>query len=533
MTERKSDPLSLGGATWKKPAEALTAGRSVVPCLTICCHADLGRIGERALLRGLLVRMPVEVSRLSLEFQPVAGGEARPLLDPYVSRTPVRIVGEPRRGLSIEYERDDLRIDGQRASAAHAVSPAELARGVVLELGDRVVLLLHTSEGRGSNAVPGLLGDSDAMAQIRREIDRVAELELPVLLRGESGSGKERVAHRIHERSARRQAALVAVNMATIPPSTAVSTLFGHAKGAFTGAQQRHVGLFERAHGGTLFLDEIGETPDEVQPMLLRVLETGRVTPLGESAEHVVDVRVIAATDADLEHDTEHGHFRRALLHRLAGYELRLPSLRERREDIPQLFLHFLREELAATGDSALLTSDATDAIPRIPARLMTRLLLHRLDGNVRQLRNIVRRLAVASHGGNQLVVEPTLDSLLGDASEDLTPSSDREHASAAADLGAGSRRPMEIDETQLIAALEASEWAPGRTAAALGISTSSLHDLMRKAPGIRKAKDVADQELREAMQAAHGDTRRMAQALRVSERALKMTLKERGLLPR
>ena len=526
----------LDGTTLKTPSEAPPKARSAVPCLTICCHADLSRIGERAMLSGLMVRNPVEVSRLALTFQPVGGGTPRPLEDPYVSRTPLRITGDLRRGLQIDDQNDDLEIDGAPVSGAGGIDRERLKRGVLLELAGRVLMLLHMSEGDDAEPASGLLGASDGIVAVRREVDRVAELEVPVLIRGESGSGKERVAQLIHERSKRRDAEHVAVNMATIPATTAVSTLFGHARGAFTGAQQKHVGLFERADGGTLFLDEIGETPDEVQPMLLRVLETGHITPLGESRERPVDVRVIAATDADLEQDMEEGQFRRALLHRLAGYEVRVPPLRERRDDIPRLLVHFLREELETTGHPELLASAAEDEVARLPTQIVRRLMHHHLDGNVRQLRNFARHLAIASRGLHQVTLEPQLERMLdeGDSgpSSIMPPPGSTESALPPPPAVPPTRRPTEISDLDLIAALEANRWAPGRTAAALGIPTSTLHDLIRKCPSIRKAKDIDDDELRAALEASGGDTERAAADLRVSERALRMQLKERRLLP-
>src|SRR5262249_8032126 len=177
-----------------------------------------------------------------------------------------------------------------------------------------------------------------------------------------------------------------AINRAALPSSTAASELFGHSRGAFTGATHDHDGMFVRAHGGTLFLDEVGETPYDIQPALLRVLETGEVTPLGSSKSQMVDVRLGAATDADLELQISESGLREALFHRLAGYQLLVPPLRERRDDIGRLLLQFLRDELDSTGDLKRLL-DQTDA-PWLPASLVARLVRYSWPGNVRQLRN-------------------------------------------------------------------------------------------------------------------------------------------------
>src|SRR6185436_13729067 len=183
-------------------------------------------------------------------------------------------------------------------------------------------------------------------------------------LRGETGTGKELLARAIHQASSRRAAPYFALNMAAIPASLAAAELFGAAKGAFTGADRRRVGYFGRAQGGTLFLDEIGELPADLQPLLLRVLENGEIQPVGGEETLRVDVRILAATDANLESAIEEGRFRAPLFHRLSGYELRLPSLRERRDDIGRLFIHFLRQELAALGEADRLADPGPEGRP-------------------------------------------------------------------------------------------------------------------------------------------------------------------------
>jgi two-component system nitrogen regulation response regulator GlnG len=319
--------------------------------------------------------------------------------------------------------------------------------------------------------------------------------------------------------------------MATIPPSTAVSTLFGHVRGAFTGANQRHAGLFEQAHGGTLFLDEIGETPAEIQPMLLRVLETGTLTPLGDTREVAVDVRVVAATDARLELEVERGGFRRALLHRLGGYEIDVPPLRERRDDIAPLFVRFLEQELL-DGDRHLLTVDPRSEHMPIPVSSMTRLLAHPFAGNVRELRNLARRLAVSSRDEPRLVVESVHERLARERPASATPLAGQLSGQAGPPIGVGRGvRPADLDDAVLVAALEQNDWSAARAAEALGIAKSTVQELMRKSPNIRLARDIDDAELQQAASECNGDTRVMAARLRVSERSLRKTMRERGLL--
>jgi two-component system nitrogen regulation response regulator GlnG len=318
--------------------------------------------------------------------------------------------------------------------------------------------------------------------------------------------------------------------MAAMPESTAVSTLFGHARGAFTGASQRHEGVFERAAGGTLLLDEIGETPECVQPMLLRAIETRRILPLGESAERAVDVRLLAATDADLERGLDDHSFSAALLHRLAGYELHVPPLRARREDIPQLLLHFIAEELQAIDERA--REGALLAL-LLESRLLSRVVLHPLPGNVRQLRNLARHLVISNRGQGEPRVTAAVERVLG---ERTSGSPLRTSVPAPAPAHAGEDRHThadhagEISEARMVEALRQHAWSPNRAAASLGIATGTLHDMMRRSTQVRRAADLSDEELLAAHTACGGETRAIAERLRVSERAVRITLRQRGL---
>jgi two-component system nitrogen regulation response regulator NtrX len=249
-----------------------------------------------------------------------------------------------------------------------------------------------------STPADGLVGQSAAIETLRGEIEAFAAVEAPVLLLGETGTGKELVAQGIHAASRRHRGPFVSVNLGAIPPSLAASELFGAARGAFTGAVQAQDGFFRKAQGGTLFLDEIGETPQEVQASLLRVLEAGEIQPVGAQSALRVDVRVLAATDADLEQRVQAGTFREPLLHRLAGYSIRLPPLRERRDDVGRLLVHFLRQELAATGELDILDRDSPHLLWIKPA-LVVRLARYDWPGNVRQLRNNIERLMILVGG--------------------------------------------------------------------------------------------------------------------------------------
>ncbi|MEW5703337.1 MAG: nitrogen regulation protein NR(I) [Pseudomonadota bacterium] len=227
-----------------------------------------------------------------------------------------------------------------------------------------------------------LIGRSPAMQEIYRILARLMATDLTVMISGESGTGKELVARALHDFGKRRNAPFVAINMAAIPRELIESELFGHEKGAFTGAANRHVGRFEQAEGGTLFLDEIGDMPVEAQTRLLRVLQEGEFTTVGGRTPIRANVRIIAATHRNLQQLVNQGLFREDLFYRLNVVPIRLPPLRERTDDIPALVQHFFAEA-------------ATEGLPlkALEAPAMERLKQHGWPGNVRELENLVRRL--------------------------------------------------------------------------------------------------------------------------------------------
>ncbi len=233
----------------------------------------------------------------------------------------------------------------------------------------------------------GMLGNAPAMQEVFRAIGRLSNSPVTVLITGESGTGKELVAHALHKHSVRADKPFVALNTAAIPHELLESELFGHERGAFTGAQQQRRGRFEQAQGGTLFLDEIGDMPAELQTRLLRVLSDGVFSRVGGMQSIRADVRVIAATHQRLEDRVRQGLFREDLFHRLNVIRIRLPALRERREDIPMLVRHFLNEAAAEMGTTPKrLTDDALHALQAMP-----------WPGNVRQLENACRWITVMS----------------------------------------------------------------------------------------------------------------------------------------
>jgi transcriptional regulator with GAF, ATPase, and Fis domain len=234
-----------------------------------------------------------------------------------------------------------------------------------------------------------IVGRSRAIRAVLHKLDQVAGTDVPVLLLGETGVGKELFAHAIHARSTRTGRPLITVNCAALPPSLIESELFGHEKGAFTGATQARAGRFELADGGTLFLDEIGDLDAALQAKLLRALQGGEIQRLGSSRTHKVDVRIIAATNRDLPREMEEGRFRHDLYYRLGVFPVEIPPLRERREDIPLLVWHFIQ------GRQGALRRTIED----VPTAAMDALAAYDWPGNVRELQNVIDRALILSAG--------------------------------------------------------------------------------------------------------------------------------------
>ena len=252
----------------------------------------------------------------------------------------------------------------------------------------------QVDEGQGSSPSAEIIGNAPAMQEVFRAIGRLAQSHITVLINGESGTGKELVARALHRHSPRASNAFVALNMAAIPQELMESELFGHEKGAFTGANSRREGRFEQARGGTLFLDEIGDMPAATQTRLLRVLQDGEFFRVGGVDSIKADVRIIAATHQKLESLVETGAFREDLFHRLNVIRIHVPKLSERREDIPRLLTHFL---IAASAEldveTKTLSEDALQVLTQLP-----------WPGNVRQLENTCRWLTVMAAGREVLL---------------------------------------------------------------------------------------------------------------------------------
>jgi two-component system nitrogen regulation response regulator GlnG len=519
----------------------IAAAEELIPALTIAAHPDLERVGDRFVFDRNAAGREVLVSRSAPEFLAAGRALGAPLADRCLSRTPVRVELVAGGGVRITCE-GGTAIGDVEVAGSIELAPLGPGDGVPIVLADRVVLVLHLvergAEARGDGDPMGMVGYGLGMTRLRHAIAQVADLEVPVLIRGETGTGKERVARALHDGGPRKRGPFVSVNLATISRELVASELFGVVRGAFTGAARDRDGLFRAARGGTLFLDEVGEASPEVQAALLRVLETGELYPVGSETPVTTDARVIAATDADLDGQIRDGRFKAPLFHRLAGYELRLPPLRERPEDIGLLFHHFARAELAAiSGDRPAPEDPRAD--PWLPASIMVRLLRHRWPGNIRQLRNVARQLVIASRGRPQLQLDARLADELtagaagpGDGADHIrTPEVDAE-ALSARKPSAPRRRPAEISEPELIAALRANAWDLKAAADQLGIPRASIYDLIARCPNVRTAGDLTSAEIERCHRECNGDLDRMAARLEVSRRALGRRVKELGLEP-
>ena len=329
-------------------------------------------------------------------------------------------------------------------------------------------------ESAVSGGFEGIVGESAALRSVLRLAGQVAPVETTVLLTGETGTGKELIARAIHETSQRRGRPLIKVNCGAIPQGVVESELFGHEKGAFTGAINRRIGKFELANGGTLFLDEVGELPADVQVKLLRVLQEQEFERVGGTTTQKVDVRVIAATNRDLEAEVAAGRFRADLYYRLNVFPIRLPALRERTGDIQLLVRHFL----------AQFQRKMAKPLKEVTPETMALLEAHSWPGNIRELQNVLERACVLATD-SVVSIEPPIDR--------ATPSTVRVFG-----LSSGDRETVvTLDENERAHIRRAMKVTGGRihgprgAANMLGINPSTLRSRMQKLGILKEAVAV------------------------------------------
>jgi two-component system response regulator HupR/HoxA len=367
------------------------------------------------------------------------------------------------------WEPDELRLEVKRAIEHYRLELENASLNQKLADANeklRAENLVLRRQAQRQYAFENIIGASPSMQRVFDVMEKVAQTDATVLLAGETGTGKDLVAHAIHYTGPRREERFVAQNCGALPDTLLESELFGHKRGAFTGAHADKMGLFEFADGGTIFLDEIGETEPGMQVRLLRVLQDGEIRPLGSSETRRVDVRIIAATNRDLRQAVAEGRFREDLFYRLRVVEIALPPLRERREDIPILAHHFLDQVTEKMGRTMKgFTNSAMDLLTR-----------YEWSGNVRELENEIER-AVALAGSEE-VIHPEM------FSEDL-----RGSASRTSELASGGITTDEPDMNRAVDILKRSmirqaleeTGSKSQAAARLGIPRQSLQKMMKR----------------------------------------------------
>lgn len=435
-------------------------------CVAIVWHPEPERIGMFAPLtagNGDLFR----ISRHEPSFRTGNNLAQAPLADRHVSRQPLTIRRVAAR--TVEVTRPDspmaVSVNGRLIDQTAAVSLDELGEDIIICLSDRIILSIFDAvlPLQTDAARHGLIGISKGLQRAWAMVRQGAPTQLPMLLTGATGTGKELVASAIHALSTRSAQKLHTVNMAALSASLAHAELFGATAGAYTGATAARPGLFAQAHGGTLFMDEIGDAPKEVQPMLLRALENGEYRRLGDTKVQVADVRIISATDRSLEA----GDFNQPLRHRLQGVVVHLPPLRDRRVDIGLLLRHFLTRP-----ETNLESRDPAS----VPAGQVLPLVLHPWPGNIRELAGAARQMRMGVPVTLKPVTTRAVSEMPLGSSPVAPPPPGRRH-----------RDPATVDDAEMVGALAATEWNIKAAATLLNVSRTSLYRLMERSPSLKE----------------------------------------------
>lgn len=414
---------------------------------------------------------------------PTAEGLTALCLLPLAGRTGVRGVLGLGRRQGNAFTQDDIDFLGQVASQVTLAVENALAYGRVSELKDRLVQekLYLESEINSQLDFEEIVGKSAALRQVLKQVEMVAPTDSTVLIYGETGTGKELIARAIHNLSARRPNAFVKLNCAAIPTGLLESELFGHEKGAFTGAIAQRIGRFELAHHGSIFLDEIGDVSLELQSKLLRVLQEREFERLGSTRTLHTDARLIAATNRDLTTMVEQQKFRSDLFYRLNVFPIHIPSLRERREDIPLLIRHFVQQ----------FSRRMHKNIETIPTETMNALVGYQWPGNIRELQNVIERAVIVSEG-------PVLQVPIADLQpRAVAPQAGKANPTDAA--GTNNIRSVlhDVEREQILSALKRTNWVVAGlsgAAAQLGLKRSTLQLRMQKLGISRKYVSDANQ---------------------------------------
>jgi formate hydrogenlyase transcriptional activator len=420
-----------------------------------------------------------DIAHMTPDSPPSAEGFKVGCILPLVSRGRVHGVLNLARREENPFSRDEVKFLMQVASQIAIAVENALAYSQITELKDKLALekVYLEDEIRSEMNFEEIVGQSTALRRVLKQIETVGPTESTVLIYGETGTGKELVARALHNLSPRHSNAFVKLNCAAIPTGLLESELFGHEKGAFTGAIAQRIGRFELANGGTVFLDEIGEIPLELQPKLLRVLQEREFERLGSTRTLRTNARLIAATNRDLKAMVEEQKFRSDLFYRLNVFPVRVPPLRERPEDIPLLVRHFAQQ----------FARRMNKTIESIPSETMNALCEYHWPGNIRELQNVIERAVILSLG-------PVLKVALADLKPSGAPAANVESPVRRENHPNMQRLLEETERKQILAALEESRWivaGPKGAAARLGMKRSTLQVRMQKLGITRSASRV------------------------------------------
>jgi two-component system nitrogen regulation response regulator GlnG len=507
--DAEDSPTAVTGA--REHTDVSSRGLPPVPALTILWHPELDRVGEVAPLTGLRETASADLGRYEPTFFVPGSNVGRAIDHETMNHSAVRIA-LTRGGLELRpgATKKKIELNGGAFEGARELSQADLRQGVIVTIGSGFAFCLHTVQYpmiRSQHL--GLLGASDAIEEVRRAIARVPNDETLVLLRGETGTGKGLAAKALHDASDRSKGPFEPVNMGAINSTLADSALFGHERGAFTGATAAQPGHFRAAHGGTLFLDEVGFIPHEVQPKLLRVIADHMVQSLGSTRARKVDVRIIAATDLVLEKAVNDGRFISSLYGRLTnGVTINLPPLRERREDIGLLLVKLLSERFGSAAEVQRIHSSSEYGQPWLSSTTIASIALSALPGNVRDLEGLAKNLRTCIVPGSRdthTVVRERL-AVLAELARPLT--------SAAPPMGKKAPR-------DLLAALEAAGWKRRQAMKVLNISKQTLWRALQKRPELARLLDLSPRDLARGLEACAGDVARLAREVDVPEALL------------
>jgi two-component system nitrogen regulation response regulator GlnG len=493
-----------------------TQGLGSVPALTILWHPDLDRAGHIAPLTALLKTHVAHVNRDEPIFFPPGSSDGQSIDHRRMSHTSVIDIVfhqgslELRRGEAS----GEVEVDGRPFDEPRRITAVELRRGIIITIARRFVFCLHAVQFPISRSPTlGLLGTSDGIENVRRAIIRAADQTMSVLLRGESGTGKELAARALHDSGRRATRPFVVVNTANLTGETAVAELFGHQKGAFTGADSHSLGHFRSAEGGTIFLDEVGYLEPKIQPKLLRVLENRGVQAKGSSLERKVDVRIIAATDANLEQAVAAGTLEKSLYERFnSSLNILLPPLRDRREDVGVLLVHYLRALFDDPARLQRLQNPDSDARPWIAARDVAALARSSLSGNVRTLTALAGQL-VTDAGEDPRAAHAVIVEFLAKRVLSLSEPAGAPRLNSRPRIR---RAPGDVTHDQLLSALEKAGWNRTRAAASFNVARPTFWRWLCRYPDLRKVSDLSFEEIRRELELCGGDVDQHARKLGV-----------------